>query len=93
MKRYYLASLFLFSIFSVFAQQDTTTVFQSARGYYVDPIRAKFIKKITQKDSLWVVSLYSKKNELQERISFEDKNLETRKGPYLLNENGSVLSK
>ena len=90
MKKYYFILLFLIVISSAFAQQDTTTVFQSARGYYVDPVRAKFNKKVTQNDSLWIVSLYNKKNEQQESISFEDKNLEIRKGPYHLNENGNL---
>ena len=90
MKKSYFILLFLFIISSASAQQDTTTVFQSARGYYVDPVRAKFNKKVTQNDSLWIVSLYDKKEILQERVSFADKNLEIRKGPYLLNENGSV---
>ena len=93
MRKYYFTLLFLLMILPAFAQQDTTTIFQSARGYYVDPIRAKFNKKIEEKNSLWVVSLYNKKNELQESISFEDKNLEIRKGIYLLNENGSIKEK
>lgn len=73
-----------------FAQQDTTTIFQSPRGYFIDPIRAKFKKIVSHKDSLWTVSLYNRKKELQESINFEDKNLTIRKGPYLLNENGSI---
>ena len=88
MKKYQFTFLLLLIFSTAFAQQDTLTVFQSARGYYVDPLRAKFNKKITQKDSLWIVSLYNKKDELQEKISFADKNLEIRKGSYILNENG-----
>jgi hypothetical protein len=90
MKKYQLAFLFLFIACSVFAQQDTTTVFQSPRGYFVDPIRANFKKIVTPKDSLWEVSLYGRKNVLEERINFEDKNLTIRKGAYLLNENGKI---
>lgn len=90
MKKYQLAFLSLFTICSAFAQQDTTLVFQSPRGYFVDPIRANFKKIVTYKDSLWEVSLYDKKNVLQESINFEDKNLTVRKGPYLLNENGKI---
>lgn len=90
MKRYQLAFLSMFIVCSVFAQQDTTTVFQSPRGYFVDPIRANFKKIVTHKDSLWEVSLYGKKNVLQECINFEDKNLTIRKGPYSLNENGQI---
>jgi len=87
MKKYHFTLVCSLIFSCAFAQQDTTTVYQSPRGYFVDPIRANFKKKIIQNDSLWVVSLYDKKNVLQESISFEDKNLETRKGPYLLNEN------
>ena len=90
MKKWLVTLIFLFTISCAFAQQDTTTVYQSPRGYFVDPIRANFKKKIIQNDSLWLVLLYNKKNELQEKISFADKNLEIRKGPYLLIENGSV---
>lgn len=90
MKKYQLAFLSLFIVFSAFAQQDTTTVFQSPRGYFVDPIRANFKKIVTQKDSLWEVSLYGRKNVLEERINFEDKNLTIRKGDYLFNENGKI---
>ena len=90
MKKYQLVFLFLFIVSFAFAQQDTTTVFQSERGYYVDPIRANLKKVVTQTDSLWVVSLYDKKKVLQEQIHFENKNLTIRKGAYLLNENGTV---
>lgn len=90
MKKKSLTFLLLFITFWAFAQQDTTTVYQSARGYFVDPIRVNFKKKVIQTDSLWAVLLYNKKNELQEKISFADKNLEIRKGPYLLNENGNI---
>lgn len=87
MKKYQFTILLLFVFSTALAQQDTITVFQSARGYYVDPIRAKLKRVVTQKDSLWIVSLYNKKDQLQESISFADKNLEARKGPYLLKEN------
>lgn len=90
MKKYHFTLVCSLIFSCAFAQQDTTTVYQSARGYFVDPIRANFTRKVSQNDSLWVVSLYNKKNELQEKISFTDKNLEIRKGPYLLNENGNI---
>lgn len=73
-----------------FAQQDTTTIFQRPRGYYVDPIRSKWKMKVAQVDDLWVVSLYGKRNALQEQISFEDKDLTIRKGPYVLYDQGHI---
>lgn len=81
--------LFLLSSFA-FAQQDTTTIFQLPKGYYTDPLRADWTKKLSQQNGLWVVSLHGKKGVLREKISFEDKNLEVRKGPYVFYENGYV---
>ncbi|MFD0940454.1 energy transducer TonB [Pedobacter boryungensis] len=73
----------------VFAQQDTTTVFSSP-GYTKDPLRSKWTKTVEQKDSLWVVYFYNKKNILQETISFADKKLEVRKGPYAFYDNNNL---
>ncbi len=70
MKKWLVTLIFLFTISCAFAQQDTTTVYQSARGYFVDPIRANFKKKIIQNDSLWLALLYNKKNELRKHYQF-----------------------
>lgn len=69
------------------AQQDTTIVYANP-GYNKDPMRSKWIPKVEKQDSLWVLSLYSKKKVLQEKISYADEKLQVRKGPYALYENG-----
>ncbi|KQB98870.1 TonB family protein [Pedobacter sp. Hv1] len=92
MKKHSLILFFLLitTTFAV-AQQDTTTIFQRPRGYHIDPLRSEWNRKISQQNGLWVLSLYGKRNELREKISFEDKNLEIRKGPYVFYEDGNVL--
>lgn len=91
MKKYSLILFFLVvtTSFAV-AQQDTLTVFQWPRGYHVDPVRSGWDRKLNQQDGLWVLTLHGKRKELREKISFEDKNLEIRKGPYAYYENGNV---
>jgi TonB family protein len=72
-----------------YAQQDTTTVYRRT-GFERDPIRARLKKVIEKKDSLWVVSLYAKKDVLFEQISFADEKTEVRQGPYKLFDNGTL---
>lgn len=72
-----------------FAQQDTTLIYANP-GYNKDPLRANWRKEVAHKDSLWVVSMYNKKDELKERISYGDERLEIRKGPYAFYENGKL---
>lgn len=71
-------------------RQDTTTVYQRTKGIHSDPIRSKWRQEVKQEGDSWVLSLYNKKNVLQEKISFADKNLEERKGLYRLYQNGNV---
>jgi len=85
----FLTGILLGIVNLVFAQQDTTTVY-SAPGYSKDPLRSKWKKTVVKKDSLWVVNFYNRKDILQEKISFADKNLEVRKGPYAFYENGNL---
>lgn len=74
-----------------FAQQDTTTIYQSPKGYFIDPIRSKWIMKKEKEDNLWVARLFNKKGVLQERVSFADEELTIRKGPYERYEKGILL--
>lgn len=76
---------------SAYAQQDTTTIFQRPRGYHVDLLRSEWDRKVSQQNGLWVLMLYGKRKELREKISFEDKGLEVRKGPYAYYEKGQVV--
>lgn len=85
-------TLFLLFISSVtFAQyrQDTTTLYVNP-GYNKDPMRSKWNGKVEQKGEFWELSLKDKKGVLREKICFEDKKLEVRKGPYAFYENGIV---
>lgn len=68
-------------------RQDTTLVYQRG-AYRNDPMRAQWEAKVVRKDSVYIVELYDKKNVLQEQISYADKALEERKGPYFFYENG-----
>ncbi|WP_131537487.1 energy transducer TonB [Pedobacter nototheniae] len=74
-----------------FAQQDTTTIYQSPKGYFLDPIRSKWIMKKDKEDNLWVVRLSNKKGVLQEKVSFADEELSIRKGAYERYEKGVLL--
>lgn len=73
-----------------FAQQDTTLVYKNP-GYNKDPFRSRLKQKIEEKDGLTVLYLYGKKDVLVEKISYEDKKLEVRKGAYALYENGNLV--
>jgi len=86
----------LFSLHKANAQQvdnyrqDTTNVYQRTKGFYSDPIRSKWRQEVKQEGDVWVLSLYNKKNVLQEKITFADKNLEERRGPYQFYKDGNV---
>lgn len=81
----------------VFAQQvdnykqDTTTLYQRAKGFSNDPIRSKWRQEVKKEGELFVLNLYDKKDVLQERISFVDKNLLERKGAYARYQNGTII--
>lgn len=64
-----------------FAQQDTTLVYNSPM-YTKDPVRSKWRPVVKRVDNLFQVTFYDKKDVIKEVISFEDKNLTIRKGPY-----------
>lgn len=64
-----------------FAQQDTTLIYNSPM-YLKDPVRSKWRPVVKREGELYQVSFYDKKDVLKEVISFEDKNLTIRKGPY-----------
>ena len=71
-------------------RQDTTTLYQRAKGFSTDPIRSKWRQEVKKEGDLFVLNLYDKKDVLQERISFADKQLLERKGGYVLFQNGNV---
>lgn len=71
-------------------RQDTTTLYQRAKGFSTDPIRSKWRQEVKKEGDLFVLNLYNKKDVLQERISFADKHLLERKGAYILLQNGNV---
>jgi hypothetical protein len=71
-------------------KQDTTTLYQRAKGFINDPIRSKWRQEVKKEGELFVLNLYDKKDVLQERISFFDKDLLERKGPYMLYQNGTL---
>ncbi len=93
-------ALFFFALFCsgsvAFAQQvdnyrqDTTTLYQRAKGFSNDPIRSKWRQEVKKEGDIFVLNLYDRKNILQERISFADKQLLERKGAYALYQNGAI---
>lgn len=89
MKKPVLFLMFLLASATLFAQQDTTLIYSNP-GYNKDPLRSKWRKEIVHKDSLWVVMMYDKKDELKERISYGDEKLSERKGPYAFYEEGKL---
>lgn len=71
-------------------RQDTTTLYQRAKGFSNDPMRSKWRQEVKKNGELFVLNLYDKKDVLQETISFADKNLLERKGTYTFYQNGIV---
>ncbi|MEJ5993998.1 hypothetical protein WG904_06135 [Pedobacter sp. Du54] len=71
-------------------RQDTTTLYQRAKGFSNDPVRAKWRQEVRKEGDLFVLNLFDRKDVLQERISFADKNLLERKGPYVLYQNAII---
>lgn len=82
-------TLLLSSAFT-WAQQDTTTIFRNPRGYFNDPMRSNWDRKVERNGNEWALSLYDRKKVLQERITFEDAKLEVRKGAYVFYQNQKV---
>ncbi len=83
MRRIITVCLLLFFANMSFAQQDTTLVYNSPM-YTKDPVRSKWKPVVKRMGDLFQVSFYDRKNLLKEVISFEDKELTIRKGPYKL---------
>lgn len=75
-----------------FVQQDTTLVYNSPM-YTKDPLRSKWRPVIKKTGVFYEVAFYDRKDVLQETISFEDKDLTIRKGPYTSYKNGKVKEK
>ncbi|MGF1923002.1 MAG: toxin-antitoxin system YwqK family antitoxin [Bacteroidia bacterium] len=71
-------------------RQDTTTLYQRAKGFSFDPIRSKWRQELKKEGELFVLTLYDKKDVIQERISFADKELLERKGSYVRYSDGRV---
>lgn len=71
-------------------KQDTTTLYQRAKGFSNDPIRSKWRQEVKKEGDIFVLNLYDKKDVLQEKISFADKNLLERKGAYVRYQNGMI---
>lgn len=63
------------------SRQDTTLVYNSPM-YTKDPVRSKWRPVIKREGDFYQVSFYDRKDVLQEIISFEDRELTVRKGPY-----------
>lgn len=85
-------TIFVFLI-SPFAKaqfvQDTTLVYATP-AFLKDPLRSNWITKYIKNGIGWQLQLSDKKGVLREKITFEDKALEVRKGPYAFYENGFV---
>ena len=71
-------------------KQDTTTLYQRAKGFSTDPIRSKWRQEVKKEGGLFILNLYDKKDVLQEKISFIDDHLLERKGVYMLFQNGNL---
>jgi antitoxin component YwqK of YwqJK toxin-antitoxin module len=90
MKKYIIVLMVLFVNVVAFAQQDTTLVY-ARTSFEKDPVRSKFKKTIVREDNVWMLKLTDKKGVLQELITFEDENLEVRRGPYLRYVDGNLI--
>lgn len=75
-----------------FAQQDTTIIYNSPM-YTKDPIRSKWRPVVKHVDGFYQVTFYDKKDIVQEVISFEDKDLTVRKGPFTSYQKGKIKEK
>ncbi|MES2447026.1 MAG: hypothetical protein V4546_07585 [Bacteroidota bacterium] len=88
-----LVFFFIIILISSFAKaqfvQDTTLVYATP-AFLKDPMRSKWITKFIKNGKSWELQLFDKKQVLREKITFEDKALEVRKGPYAFYENGFV---
>jgi hypothetical protein len=85
--------LFLFSFSTaIFAQQDTTEVYNS---FIIgkDPKRAAWRPVLWKNANLWQLDFYDKKGVIQETISYESDKLEVRKGLYLSYQQGKIVEK
>lgn len=69
--------------------QDTTLVYATP-AFLKDPLRSNWSTKYVKNGTSWQLQLSDKKGILREKITFEDKKLEVRKGPYAFYENGFV---
>ena len=71
-------------------KQDTITLYQRVKGFSTDPMRSKWRQVLKKEGDLFVLNLYDKKDVLQERISFADKELLERKGAYAFFKKGTI---
>ncbi|RZK08855.1 MAG: hypothetical protein EOO43_21285, partial [Flavobacterium sp.] len=69
--------------------QDTTLVYATP-AFLKDPLRSNWSTKYIRNGTSWQLQLSDKKGILREKITFEDKKLEVRKGAYAFYENGFV---
>lgn len=74
------------------SQQDTTLIYSSPM-YTKDPVRSKWRPVVKRVGEFYQVTFYDKKDVIQEIISFEDKDLTVRKGPFLMYKNGKESEK
>jgi TonB family protein len=88
----YILTFLLFLSFGAFAQQDTTLVYNSPM-YTKDPVRSKWKPVAKRVGEFFQVSFYDRKGVLKEVISFEDKNLTVRKGPYTFYTGTNIATK
>ena len=82
--------VFVLSITKAQFVQDTTLVYATP-AFLKDPIRSKWNTKFIKNGKSWELQLFDKKQVLRERITFEDKALEVRKGPYAFYENENII--
>ena len=91
MKTLFLTGIVL--LISIFAKaqfvQDTTLVYATP-AFLKDPLRSNWTTKFIKLGTSWQLQLSDKKGFLREKITFEDKKLEVRKGAYAFYENGFV---
>jgi len=74
------------------SQQDTTLVYSSPM-YTKDPVRSKWRPTIKRAGEFYQVTFVDKKGVVHEIISFEDRDLTVRKGPYVSYQQGKLKEK